>query len=95
MIAMQIVPPAGRAAPVLVCDGCGDVIEDPMFAGILWPDRLEEGRVGDLLHVELLCKGHCLRRRITQERGKASWREAQEVLAALAHQIGAEEPHDP
>mgnify|MGYP001609693270 FL=1 len=42
MIAMQIVPPAGQAAPVLVCDGCGDVIDDTMFAGILWLDRLEQ-----------------------------------------------------
>lgn len=58
MLRFQCVPPSGQRVPIVVCHRCGQTIDDPRFAGVIY----QTGQtVGDQGPVEVLCKlNRCL-----------------------------------
>ena len=83
MLQFQASPPDGLMLPVLVCDACGQTIDDPGMAGVVYR---QGSAVGDLSNTLLLCKfNRCLRNCLSEGPTDKPW---WEVTWVLNHLLG-------
>lgn len=83
------VHPGHRTGLVAVCDVCGERIEDPGMACIVWRPDLDE-KVGARYPYQLVCKGPC--DRVLESQGHNAWQELDTGLIYLLNNLHLGEP---